>query len=411
MAEARQHEDAVDPREPLLRRSPVDELLGVDPVELHLQAVGAAGVGQGLHDGEVGVLELYVLADDRDPYRPTRLQHAGDEVPPLPEVGVGRAQAQLIQHQIVEAFLVQIQGDRVQVRGVLGRDNGVELRVRKQRDLLPYVVVYGPVRAANEHVGAYADLAQALRGVLGRLGLELAGGLDVGYVGDVDVEHVTPPHVVSELPYGFQERQALDVAYGAPDLGYDDVLVLAEAPDPVLDLVGYVRDDLHGRPQVVAPPLAGYDLPVDATRGHVGEPAQVLVEKALVVTEVQVRLRPVLGDEDLAVLVRVHRPRVHVDVRVELLEHDPVAPALEQHPQRRSTRPLAYGRNHAARHEDILGLAHLHPRRKYQRNTPTFTASRKRGRESGGAREHRFPQTSTPAHLHGSLSYDFWRQN
>src|SRR5215210_4473769 len=81
-------------------------------------------------------------------------------------------------------------------------------------------------------------------------------------------------------------------------------------------------------------------------------------------TEVQVRLGPIVGDEDLTVLVRVHGPRVHVDVGVELLEHDPKAPALEQHPQRRRACSLAYGRNHAARHEDILGLAHLHPHRR-----------------------------------------------
>ena len=34
--------------------------------------------------------------------------------------------AKLIQHQVVEALFVQIQGDRVEVRGVLGRDNRVE---------------------------------------------------------------------------------------------------------------------------------------------------------------------------------------------------------------------------------------------------------------------------------------------
>ena len=228
---------------------------------------------------------------------------------------------------------MQAQGDSVQVGGVLGRYNGVELGVGEERDLLPYVVAYGPVGAADKHVGAYADLAQALRRVLGRLGLQLAGGLDVGHVGDVDVEHVLAPHVVAELPYGFQKGQALDVADGAPDLGDDDVLVLPQAPYPVLDLVGYVRDDLHGRPEVIPPPLAGYDLPVDAPRRHVGEPAQVLVEKPLVVAEVEVRLGPVLRDEDLAVLVGVHRPRVHVDVGVELLEHDPKAAALEQHAQ------------------------------------------------------------------------------
>jgi hypothetical protein len=53
------------------------------------------------------------------------------------------------------------------------------------------------------------------------------------------------------------------------------------------------------------------------------------------------------------------------------------------------------------------------PKKENKRNAPTFTINWKRGRESGGgeARDYRFPQTSTPVHLHGPLSYDFWRQN
>jgi hypothetical protein len=45
------------------------------------------------------------------------------------------------------------------------------------------------------------------------------------------------------------------------------------------------------------------------------------------VAEVEVGLAAVVGDEDLAVLERVHRARVDVDVRVELLHRDPEAPA------------------------------------------------------------------------------------
>ena len=44
------------------------------------------------------------------------------------------------------------------------------------------------------------------------------------------------------------------------------------------------------------------------------------VGEALVVTEVQVGLAAVVGDEDLAVLEGAHRPRIDVDVRVELEE-------------------------------------------------------------------------------------------
>ena len=48
-------------------------------------------------------------------------------------------------------------------------------------------------------------------------------------------------------------------------------------------------------------------------------PREVLVDESLVVPDVQVGLGAVLGDEDLAVLEQAHRPRVDVQVRVELL--------------------------------------------------------------------------------------------
>ena len=45
------------------------ERLGVDPVDLDPAAVQEARVAQRLDDGQVGVLELDVLADERDPHR------------------------------------------------------------------------------------------------------------------------------------------------------------------------------------------------------------------------------------------------------------------------------------------------------------------------------------------------------
>ena len=70
-------------------------------------------------------------------------------------------------------------------------------------------------------------------------------------------------------------------------------------------------------------------------------PATALVDEALVVPEVEVGLAAVVGDEHLAVLERVHRARIDVDVRVELLHRDPQATGLEQAPQRRAGDALA----------------------------------------------------------------------
>ena len=60
-----------------------------------------------------------------------------------------------------------------------------------------------------------------------------------------------------------------------------------------------------------------------------------MVGEALVVAEVEVGLGAVVGDEHLAVLIRRHRPRVDVEVGVELLEGDLEAPGFEERRQRR----------------------------------------------------------------------------
>ena len=96
----------------------------------------------------------------------------------------------------------------------------------------------------------------------------------------------------------------------------------AHAEHQVLDLVGDVRDHLHRVTQVVAAALLGDHRRVDLAGGHVGVGGQVDVEEALVVADVEIGLRAVLGDEDLAVLERVHGAGVHVQVRVQLLHRD-----------------------------------------------------------------------------------------
>src|SRR6202008_1056228 len=126
------------------------------------------------------------------------------------------------------------------------------------------------------------------------------------------------------------------------------------AADARLDLVGDVRDHLYGRAEEVALPLLAEDGVPDRTRAVARATEEVLVDEALVVTDVEVGLRAVLGHEDLAVLERAHRPRVDVQVRVELL-HLHLEPArLEQPAERGGGDALAERRDDAARDEDEL---------------------------------------------------------
>ena len=58
-------------------------------------------------------------------------------------------------------------------------------------------------------------------------------------------------------------------------------------------------------------------------------------------TEIEIRLRAVVRDEHLAVLVGAHRPRVNVDVGVKFLNRDLQPAILQQPPEGRRRNALA----------------------------------------------------------------------
>ena len=217
----------------------------------------------------------------------------------------------------------------------------------------------GPSERHISMSGRDADAPQLVDRVLRRLGLQLARVADVGDERQVD-EHAAPaPDVDRELADRLEERQRLDVADRAADLGDHEVDVagLGDQRDPLLDLVGDVRDDLHGPAEVVAAALAADHRVVDAAGGDVRGAARVGVGEALVVAEVEVGLGAVLGDEHLAVLVGRHRARVDVDVGVELLQRRRVSPrATSSRPIEAAAMPLPERGHDAAGHEDEPGL-------------------------------------------------------
>ena len=136
----------------------------------------------------------------------------------------------------------------------IARDDALFGHVAELGDLLLEPRGDRPVGAADDRVGLDAAAAQLGDRVLGRLGLLLARRADERHERDVHVEHVVAADVLAELPDRLEERQDLDVADGAADLGdHDvDVVVGGEREDAVLDLVGDVRDHLHGLAEVRA---------------------------------------------------------------------------------------------------------------------------------------------------------------
>ena len=206
----------------------------------------------------------------RDLHRGLRMLDLVDQGVPAPQVGGAGQQLQLHADQLVQALLVQQARHLVDRVDVPHADHAVRLHVGEQADLLALVVGDRAVGAAQQHVGLDADLAQLLHRVLGRLGLELAGGGDPGHVGQVHERGVRRAHLQAHLAHRFEERQALDVAHRAADLDDRDVeMVGGTALDELLDLVGDMRDHLHRLAQVVAAALLLEHALVDLAGGEV----------------------------------------------------------------------------------------------------------------------------------------------
>src|SRR3989440_10643924 len=133
---------------------------------------------------------------------------------------------------------------------------------------------------------------------------------------------------------------------------------LFRSADGGLDLVRDVGNHLHGGPEVLAAPLLRDHRQVDPPGGDVVHLREGAVDEPLVVAQVEIGLRTVVGDVHFAVLERRHRAGIDVDVGIELLDRHPEA-ALHQEPtERGGCDALAERRHDAAGHEDVLRRAH-----------------------------------------------------
>ena len=99
-------------------------------------------------------------------------------------------------------------------------------------------------------------------------------------------------------------------------------------------LIGDMRHHLNRLTEIVAATFTLDDAEVDSTRCHAVVACGFDACKALVVTEVKVSLKAVGCHIAFAVLVRVQRTRVDVDVRIKFLDCYLVSAGLKKLAQR-----------------------------------------------------------------------------
>ena len=314
-------------------------------------------MAQRLDHGEIGVVQLRIFADERDGYALRAAVDAADHFLPLAEIGLRLAETELAADGIAHVRFFQHERGLVEHGDRHVLDNAVVIHVAEVCDLAEDILVLDRLVAAqHDDIRRDAHALQLLDGVLRRLGFVLARGFEIRHERHMDVERVFPPDLQPNLPDGLKERLALDIAGRAADLGDDDVRagLFADLIDEFLDLVGDVRDDLHGAAEVFAAALLFEHAGIHLARGKVRKLVEILVDEALVVAEIEIGLRAVLGDVDLAVLVRAHRAGIDVDVGVELLRCDLEPARLQKASERGGRNALAETGNDAAGDENVL---------------------------------------------------------
>ena len=208
-------------------------------------------------------MQAHILPDEADAHAPARGAHPLDHRPPPVELRLRRFESQAAADRPRQARLLQHERRLVEVRQGHVPDDAVLRHIAEAGRLAKDPpVLDGLVAPQDDDVRRDAQALQLLYRVLGGLCLVLAGGAQVGYQRDVDIGRVVPPGLPAYLADGLYEGLALDVAYRAAHLGYEDVRAraLGQGLDALLYLLRDVRDGLDRAAQVLAPPLLADDV-------------------------------------------------------------------------------------------------------------------------------------------------------
>ena len=356
VAEAAGHENAVAAAEHFLYIIARDRL-AVNPLNVHARAVDIAGVAQRLGDGQIRIVQLHVFAHEADRHAVRAAADALEHGIPLGHIRRGRVDVQLTADDLGKAVLFE--HDRCLIQHGDGHvfDHAVGLDVAEQGDFAEDGLLERLIAAQHDDVRGNAHALQLLDRVLRGLGLVLLAAVQIRHERHVDVECVFAPDLQADLTDGLEKRLALNVAGRAADLRDNDVGVrlAADTIDKVLDLIRDVRNDLHRLAEVLAAALLVEHVPVHLAGREVGVFVQILVDEALIVAEVEIGLRAVLGNVHLAVLIRAHGAGVDIDIGVKLLRGDLQAACLEQTAERSRRDAFAESGDNAAGHKNVLG--------------------------------------------------------
>ena len=139
----------------------------------------------------------------------------------------------------------------------------------------------------------------------------------------------------SHLSDSFKKRLTFNVSGCSSNLRDNHIRLACPTyiVDKRFDFVRNMGDYLHRLAQILTSAFLVQHIPVHFAGCQVGKPVQILVDETLIMSEVEVGFRAVLCDKNLSMLIRAHRPRVYINIRIQFLRGDLQTPLLQESAQ------------------------------------------------------------------------------
>ena len=299
------------------------QLFAIDIMQLHPAFIRITSVIERFYQALIRLVQLHVFAHERNIDLVVGVPNDVANALPSLHIGLFRPNIQKLANPPVQILPAEIRRHHVNALDVARPKYARFRHIAKERQLAPNVVGHVDFASANQDIGLNPDLSQRRHAMLRRLRLELIGRANIRHQRHVNVDHIAALLLAPELPNRLQKRQRLDIAHRPADLDYRHIAMLRPVDKRQLNLIGYVRNDLHRPPQIVATTLFRYHAMVNPTRRAVVRLPRMRMRKPLVMPQIHIRFGAVLRHIHFAMLQRIHRARVDVDIRVELQKVDP----------------------------------------------------------------------------------------
>ena len=293
-------------------------------------------------------MECYVFTDHRDFYAFRRVEKLLYHVFPVGHINVRYRKSEFFERDLVEAFVFQKERYLIDGGSCFVLDDSVRINVAEESEFFFHFVGDLFFRTTYDDVGVDTDAAQFFYAVLGRFRFGLTCCRDVRNERYVNVEAVVFADFFFDLTDRFEEREAFDIADRTADLCDNDVNVFADAIYFFFDRIRDMRNDLYRTTEIVTAAFFADNGPVDLACRYVRVFGKVDINETFIVAEVEVSFCAVVRYEYFTVLIRAHRTRVDIDVRVEFLNRYFESAIFEQSAERCGRDAFTKRRNNTA---------------------------------------------------------------